>query len=266
MIFTLFLIFVCESWIQSQDTGMDYTINEYSGIKEILQINSTGFNGVIVTDPGIFTEGDTVLFIEVKGAEIYSPVSAKNTPLILWGKIYDLNNTGIYALLFIERIAGDTIIFNNSLPELAPLKAGDVCQLVKIKTFDILEVNRQINCKPWDPVSGTGGVLVLFARHKIILNANIDASGSGFRGAKPYHFGSAASVTNVMNKDQFTGFCSTFILAFYPDSPKIIAGYKGESIVRDNFPSIKGFNNMANGGGGGNGLLSGGGGGSVKAH
>jgi hypothetical protein len=257
----------------SQNYDSELIINEYSGIKEILSIspvsissNAGDYNSVVVKNPDIFRERDTVLFIMVKGAEIYSPYSFKNIPATFWGNVYDLNSTGIYALLFIKHIAGDTITFSTPLQEIDPPKEGDMSQLVKIKTFDILEIDQQINCKPWDPVTGTGGILVLFAKYKIILNANIDASGCGFRGARPFHFDPLTTeATDIVTPSVLTSKCSAFTEAFYPDSQKFISGYKGESFVSSNFKYIKGFNHIATGGGGGNGVFSGGGGGSNAA-
>ena len=47
--------------------------NEYSSITQVFNADSSDLDSVRVTNPGIFSLGDTVMFIQMKGVEIYLP-------------------------------------------------------------------------------------------------------------------------------------------------------------------------------------------------
>ncbi|MBL7114099.1 MAG: T9SS type A sorting domain-containing protein, partial [Bacteroidales bacterium] len=244
--------------LSTYSQASEVSLNEYSGIIKIINTQAGNPDSVVVSDPDVFDNGDTVCFIQNKGALIYHPFTEKKSPEIAWGKVSDFKNTGIYGILVIREKLNDTIIFFAALPEMDPPSEGSVSQLIKINTSDVLNVNTDLTCKSWDPETGTGGVLVLLARHKIILNANINVTARGFKGASPFHFDPIA--------DSSLEICATAPEPFYIGSDSIITGFKGESFENSLFDLIKGYNYVASGGGAGSGTLSGGGGGSNAAY
>ena len=132
--------------------------------------------------------------------------------------------------------------------------AGESGQLIKIATYERASVEAGFDFPAWDPVSRTGGVFPLIVRKTLVLNADINADGKGFRGA--------------VSAGNYTGDCSNgnpdFQKGFYYESARDTAGGKGESIETSGYALTRGKNHLGSGGGGGNGKFSGGGGGSNK--
>jgi uncharacterized protein (TIGR02145 family) len=240
-----FLIFIFSPAAKAQKI-----INEYARIVKILNADTTNIDSVTV-DSQVFDKGDTVLFIEMKGVEVYSPDNAAGYPAF-WGLVSNPNNTGIYNILLVHKILGDTVVFTTRLRDLKPVKPIEIAQLVRISGGrDVYRIDEPLTCAPWDPVRGTGGIFALITGRKIILNSNIDVTGKGFTGGNP----------NWPAIDYFKGVCSEAVDSFYTENAVDSAGRKGESIVYENFPYTRGMMFVAHGGGGGNGKYSGGGGG-----
>jgi gliding motility-associated-like protein len=227
-------------------------INEYTRITEIFNKVPTNIDSVKVNDSHLFEEGDTVLFIVIKGATIYAPWNIPDTNS--WGTAYNWGNIGRYNVLLVYDVdtANDIVIFSTKLRDLYPSRPGEIAQLVKVRGGqDVYTVNEPLTCKAWDPADSTGGVFVLMAGRKIVLNSTIDVSGKGFLGGDP----------DSPSVDYFTGGCSEAAGFFYTESAADSAGRKGESAVYEGFPFTRGMRFVLHGGGGGNGKYSGGGGG-----
>ena len=239
-------IFFCNK-ISSQTVFNSRIINQYSSVISIQNSNTADKDTIEVADPDFFHPGDYTLFIVMKGAEVYLP---DNLPAIpnFWGKIKDIHNTGIYSIQPVEEVMGQYIILTSPLRNIRPMIQGEMAQLVTIPFVETAIVDSMLSCKPWDPVTGTGGVLALMASRKILMNNRIDVTGKGFRGADP-------------GSDKFPGDCIIARDSFYLDFASDSAGLKGEGIIYKGFPYTRGFWYVANGGGGGNGKYSGGGGG-----
>jgi hypothetical protein len=240
------VIIICEN-IFSQTVFTSPVINQYSSVISILNKNSGDKDTLQVANPDLFHPGDYTLFIIMKGAEVYLP---DNLPAIpnFWGKIQDMHNTGIYSIQPVEEVTGPYVILSDPLRELMPVISGEMAQLVTVPFVQTAIIDTVLTCKPWDPISGTGGVLTLMASGKILLNNRIDVTGKGFMGADP-------------SSDIFPGSCIAARDSFYMDSASDSAGLRGEGIIYNGFPYTRGFWYVANGGGGGNGKYSGGGGG-----
>ncbi|KPK86843.1 MAG: hypothetical protein AMS27_04225, partial [Bacteroides sp. SM23_62_1] len=221
-------------------------INKYSSITKVFNINPEDADSIEITNPEHFKSGDFVLFIVMKGSEIYTPYELPTSPSF-WGKISKINNTGVYSIHNVIKAESDIIILTGTIPG-NPFKTGEVAQLVHIPVVQTAILDTILTCKPWDHLTGTGGVLVLMATRKIIMNKHIDVSGKGFRGADPAG-------------DYFTGECSAATELFYTIDAANSAGLKGEGIVYEGFPYKRGYWYVSNAGGGGNGKYSGGGGG-----
>ncbi len=230
-------------------------INEYAKVIEIFNADSTDVDSMRVSEM-VFEPEDTVLFIVMKGADVYTPA---NAPLNhqFWGSISNPNNTGIYNILLIYDISSDIVIFSTKLRKIKPLKSGEAAQLIRVKGGqDVYTVNEPLTCEPWDPVKGTGGVFALIAGKKIVLRDTIDVTGKGFNGGNP-----DTTMQKVRSVDYFKGKCSEAVDSFYTEGGVDSAGRKGESIVYNGFSFTRGMLYIASGGGGGNGKYSGGGGG-----
>ncbi len=219
-------------------------INQYS------RVISVGFtNNVNVDNPGIFSIGDTVLLIQMKGAEI--SISNDNS----YGNLQNEYSGGYYEFLIIENIEGNKITFRTGFLKNTYDPQGAI-QLVKVPGYDNVIVEGELTCEPWDSARGTGGVLAMIVGNALTLNANIDVSGKGFKGADP-----------VLG-DEVCGYTDMFY-----DVSSQKSGFKGEGAVTYGYlpPSnfkinlgaghAKGQGPAYNGGGGGNGKYAGGSGG-----
>ena len=219
-------------------------INEYAKVLEVFNADTTDVDSVKINTP-IFQIGDTALFIVMKGTEVYMSSG-------LEGTLSNYHNIGIYNILLVFDVSDSIVIFTTRLRKLIAPGPGQITQLIKVRGGkDIYTINEPLTCKPWDPSDGTGGVFILVAGRKIVLNSNIDVSGKGFLGGNP----------NVPAVDYFTGNCSEAIDLFYTESAYNSSGRRGESVVYEGFPYTRGRSFVAHGGGGGNGKYSGGGGG-----
>lgn len=240
----LLLLLLAGSTVTGQTVLPGGVINRYS------RVNNVGFTNTInVDDPAIFSVGDTVLLIQMKGVEI--SISNDNS----YGNKQNEYSGGFYEFLIIKEITGDLITFETGFFKNTYDPNGSL-QLIKVPGFDNVQVDGELTCEPWDSSRGTGGVLAFFTSNSVILNADIDVSGKGFKGAEP------------VVGDGVCGYTDMFYDVFSQKS-----GFKGEGAVTYGYlpPSnskidlgaghAKGQGPAYNGGGGGNGKYSGGSGG-----
>jgi hypothetical protein len=223
-------------------------INQYTSVRTVYHGNESDADSVAVINPELFHPGDTCLFHVTKGAEIYNPPDIPQYP-VLWGKVMNINNTGIYAFLIVDLVQDSLVIFTAPLPPMIYSSKSEAVQLVRISTADKLVINRPLECTDWDPITGTGGIMALIAHHSITINATINATGTGFSGGQP-------------GPEPFGDSCKTVTDGAYQAGAADSAGNKGESIVHNILPWSRGKSSNGTGGGGGNGKYSGGGGGS----
>ncbi len=236
----VFLYIICSS-LYSQEIGG--VVNYY------LEVDSV-FNDTVKVTGSMddFSEGDYVILIQMTGTTILEDA---NFPRSL-GAIDNRRNCGKYEFLQIEKkiTPENYMVFTSYL--LHDYNNDEKIQLVKIMTGDELTVSSLVTSYPWD--GHKGGIVALMAFDRLILNANINVSGQGFRGASP--------------EDNYTGGCRSGIIPPLPDTCYFSsdqlnrAGDKGEGIITSSFTLLKGVGHALNGGGGGNGLYSGGAGGS----
>ncbi|HQH24042.1 MAG TPA: gliding motility-associated C-terminal domain-containing protein [Bacteroidales bacterium] len=230
-------------------------------INKYARVSSLGTDFVTVEDDlqfGQFSRGDTVLLVQMKGARIYTSESSS------YGDAYFAEGRpGMHEFLTIQSVdnATNTIVFRNNV-----INTGfDVScglQIIRVPSYGSVLVDAVLTCEPWDSISGTGGVLAAIISKTLSLNADIDVSGTGFRG------GAITAGLGICGKDNPQKL-DRFAYSAFTDS----SGYKGEGLaVRANpgggppflpvFPAFaKGRGANFNGGGGGNGRFSGGGGG-----
>lgn len=210
-------------------------INLYTPVLSLLPCE----NKILTENATGFQAGDTVLLIQMKGADIDS----SNTDS--FGSISQYNGAGHYEINYVKNISGNIVELKNIITRTYNIPAGKV-QLIRVPYYQNVTVAATLTCLPWD--GDKGGVLVLHAADSIQLGADIDLSGRGFRGG--VGFNSQATRLNC-NENQF----------YYPQSSIDIAGQKGESIAVLSSDRNYGKGGPANAGGGGLGHNSGGGGG-----
>jgi hypothetical protein len=214
-------------------------INTYQRVVAI----DTCLNTATVASEQGFAVGDRVMIIQMKGATI----DTSNTPS--YGTVQSLNGAGEFEIATVLSMPDlITIRFRDKLLNNYDAEHGAV-QLVRIPQYTDVIVVDTLRPKPWDPNTGTGGVLILEASGTLTLRAQVDASYCGFWGGGAANSRIGDSVTDYL----FDGMWGE-------------GGYKGEGIALQTGlyynPFIAaGRGAAANSGGGGNAENSGGGGG-----
>ena len=236
----IYFSWLCLSILWSISTNaqtISGTINNYA------QVTSIGSNSssVSVSSTVGFSVGDTALIIQMKGAVIYDLNNAS------YGNITDYNGAGAFETVIICAINTNIISFNAQLLNTFDALGG--LQLVSIPKYENVTVTGTLTGQLWNGT--TGGVIILEATNTVTLNADIDATGLGFKGGM-----SDSSAYDCAWFDNFPNY--TYDIA---------TGYgamKGEGITNYGTETA-GKGALANGGGGGNDHNSGGGGGANLA-
>lgn len=212
--------------------GISGVINDYTPV--------LGFdvckNIVAVEDAGKFNIGDTVLLIQMKGAEI------NTTNTAAFGDITNYKNAGNYEFNYVKSKTGNNIELKNVVTRSYDVPDGKV-QLIRVPYYTDVVVTTGLTCLPWD--GSKGGVLAFNVQNNIDMQADMDVSGRGFRGG-------------ITDNHDYT--CHE--TGYFYNSMSTKAAFKGEGIFMLSENNMKGRGKSANGGGGGNGTNTGGGGGS----
>lgn len=215
---------------QTQIAGI---INQYAKVSGIENCEAK----LTVDNPSAFIAGDQVLLIQMKGAVINTNNSSS------FGDIENVGSAGFYEINEVLSVSGNNVYLKfEPLHDYAPANS---LQLVTLPTYNMAEVIGDLKAKPWD--GETGGVLILDANN-LLLQASIDVSGTGFRGAEKQEV--VSNCNFLTNADAY----------FYP-AGNWRGSPKGEGIAELLPAKELGRGAQANGGGGGNDHNSGGGGG-----
>ncbi len=213
-------------------------VNDYTSVLSVFDQKDTNLDSVKVKNASFFSSGDIALLIQMKGA-ILDTADLQ--------KVQNINNAGKYEILLVkESLTADSlVVFSSSL--MNNYDAGESVQLIRIPYADAFTIDGTLEAYPWD--GEKGGIIALIANHSITLQANINASFTGFMGATPDNItygGSCAGEDAGYEKKYFgvNGFDS--------------AGRKGEGIISNNYNYHYGVGRSINGGGGGNGKYAGG--------
>ncbi len=213
-------------------------INSYAKVTGIsgnsLTINN--LDGII----GDFSAGRKLMVIQMKGANMTT------TNDINYGNITNLNQSGLHEFIRVQNITGlgpYTVTLDGNLINNYNAPATDFIQVVSVPQYENAVVTATLTSSDWNSTTGTGGILAFEASGSLTLNANLDVSGRGFRGAIK---GGSDGGNN--NSGTFRTNNSGFAL-------------KGEGIVNITTDLRHAKGKMANGGGGGNPHNAGGGGG-----
>jgi hypothetical protein len=241
---------ICGVYTMGQTEMISGVVNKYSRVTEMYERRSgSPVNAVKVSRPDLFNVGEVVMLYAPKGWDI---------DLTDGGRSYAVShpNAAAYSINKIDSIflADSIIVFVAPTPFSAPLKPGEMAQLIYMPNYKNARVIGTLTAQDWSQSSGEGGVVALYVEGKLTLEADIDASGKGFEGADP-------------SADNYTGGCyqddtDLYGQGFYPATNMHLAGLKGEGAAVSTFDLMRGRYPVFNGGGGGNARFSGGGGGS----
>ncbi len=252
-ILILFICFIQLLLIPAKSSGSPQSINDVINIYG--KVTTVNIDNVILDNVTGFAPGDTTLLIQMKGGVIDTNVVATTQfgyPVAYAG------NTGHYEFIIIDNInvGAKTVTFRNNI--IGTYDPEGFVQLVKVPSYHDVSVDGTLTCEPWDSITGTGGVLALISKRRVVLNANIDVSGKGFMGGDSSVIAGLCPTDDPDRLDK---------LYYHKDST--LAGFKGEGLASHIQGGDKlfielyarGKKYIYTGGGGGNGQFSGGGGG-----
>jgi gliding motility-associated-like protein len=209
----------------------DTVINRYAAV-----LSQGLCNNIYTVDTATgFVAGDTILVIQMKGAQI----DTSNTSS--FGSVTSYNNAGLYEYNVIQNVSGNNVTLKYNTTRNYDIPAGKV-QFVKTPSFTNYVVTRGITAMAWN--GSKGGIVSLRVANTLTLTADINVTGKGFRGGQPLN-----STNVACNKIDY----------FYGATNE--GGRKGEGISELGASQAFGRGAQANGGGGGNAYNSGGGGG-----
>jgi gliding motility-associated-like protein len=258
---SLLLLLACMAGQQalSQITDISGVVNQYGRIKRIWSYNEDNPDSVIVDGASAIWDGSSpfeiALFVQVKGTDVEDRFNNPGSPSA-WGRARNglIRNTGKYCFMLVDRVVNDSIVIFSSSLVIRPNEQGSIpftAQLIKVPYAKSFRLTGDLVPPEWDPVTKTGGVLALFAAHKLDLSGhNIRASGKGFLGG------------DTLRDDPGPVICASEDKTFYLDTADHLAGRRGASIVYEGYPYTRGNNYVLGAGGGGQGRYSGGAGGS----
>lgn len=207
-------------------------VNRYAEVIDVIPCLRT----VRIADPSIgLAAGDRVVMIQMKGARIAEGDDST------YGAVSTLGGAGNVEYLIIDRVSADSVVFTT--PWVHTYDASRAVQLVRVPVYDDAHPIAPVEPAPWN--GRTGGVVAIDVTKTLVLDADIRATGLGFRA------GRVSPVKDVCDSKRWT--------SAYASGE---GGEKGEGIALYGMPgeyAAKGA--AANGGGGGNGANAGGGGG-----
>lgn len=284
-------------------TNIGGVINTYtvvSGVNSNCSCPSTNCATVTVLSAAGFAVGDTILIIQMKGAQVDSTNSTSH------GDILSLHDAGNYEFAEIASISGNDITtvyplnetyFSNIYP------SDSACvQIVSVPVYSgDVTVTSELTAQAWNGL--TGGVLVFEATGTITLQADINVDAKGFEGATrdqatlscsfdtAFYYQSTRfqyssnpsagysyndSPTRVSENSKYGGCSNPCTTNRMMNTDDDLGGYRGESIAANTFRKRnltansygeteaifdKGKGHWGNGGGGGGNHNAGGGGG-----
>lgn len=205
-------------------------VNSYEAVAEVFPCG----HSVRLWGSTTLTPGQRVLMIQMKGARMI------DAPDSTFGAIIDVAGAGAAEYLTVQRVSNDTVEFTSGWVH--EYDAKGIVQLVRVARYADAQIVGGVYAKSWNGL--TGGIIAIDVDRVLVLDADIDASGTGFRGGMM-----------SVNKDT----CGTQIWNASEGSGA--GGNKGESIALSSANLGAGRAARATAGGGGNGANAGGGGG-----
>jgi hypothetical protein len=239
LLFILFLFIVNNIYSQHLINGV---VNSYFKVSSLLPA------GVILDaseDVSNLHAGDKVILMQMTGVTIDTVGKSFPTSKLEYSSFA---RAGKYTMLAVKSVNGGTkqVDFTASISGI--FLGSEKIQLIKIYETDYATVNGTLTAADWN--GNKGGVLALVIFKKLVLNADIDVTGKGFRGAVP----DSAAIC----RQRYPLLVDTF---YFLPSINGISGRIGEGNITTSWVHSKGPGHIITGGGGGLGLFAGGGGG-----
>jgi hypothetical protein len=189
-----------------------------------------------VNSSGGFAPGDRVVIMQMKGATI------DTTDSPAFGTLQSLGFAGHFEFATVDAVSVGSVRLRFRL--VRQYDIADIVQLIRVASYSTdINVTGTVTGQKWNGI--IGGVIVLETPGTLSINADIDASGLGFRGGDPSANASTPDVLGYKYAFDFRG----------------NAAKKGESIAEYIPYAECGRGTQFSGGGGGNGQSGGGGGG-----
>ncbi|SEU22298.1 Ig-like domain-containing protein [Stigmatella erecta] len=230
-------------------SAADTRLNEYAVLDAAAAAGATSFvvddiGNLASPQFGALAAGDLLMIIQMQGATI-----GADTTSSAFGAVTALNGAGLYELVTVGSISGDTITVSTA--GCSGLRnsyaAGAGTQVVRVPQLASLTINAgaSVVARAWN--GATGGVVALQVQNAMTVNGLLSASAAGFRGGAVDN----DAITNVVTYASTSSNDGA-------EKGESIAGYKAAyDLVGGRY--ARGA--AANGGGGGNAHNAGGGGG-----
>ncbi len=202
-------------------TNISGIINSYA---KVLAVYYACPDSLLVSTTSGFSSGDSIIIFQMKGASIDTTNSNS------FGSIIDFDKAGNFEVVKINSVNGNTIVLTTSLMQFYD-PFGSV-QIISYPNYTKADVIGTLTAQPWN--GNTGGVLAFSVNDTLLLNADIDASGSGFKGGDS-------------SQNYTSSWFTEFSFGNFPGS----GGGKGEGISEFLIDKEYGRGSQANGGGGG---------------
>lgn len=237
---SIFICCIAGTQTLTAQTAISGVINSYTRVlgagdcPEVIQ----------VADPAAFPVGQRVLLIAMQGGQMEDGDNSD------FGRIKDNQlSAGLYDWSTVVAVNGNELSLADPVsPEYDFTQA---VQLVAVPVYTDAMVAEALQAQAWD--GNTGGVLALEVENRLILTADVDVSGSGFRGA-----------ISVQATDDNCNLLTNANDYFY-ETGNWRGAPKGEGVIASVPAKAYGRGPQVNGGGGANTHNSGGGGGSNVA-
>ncbi len=240
---TIFSISVCSFTLPQNyknQIAIGGVINSYGAVSNIMP--GTNCENILTVDDATgFLVGEEAWVIQMQGAEINETNSGA------FGDVINLNSAGLFEKVTINAIDGNQITISALINN---YQISGKVQIVSFPQFVDAEVNSDLIPMPWN--GSKGGIISLNVTGTLTLNANINASKSGFGGG---------------TRSNPSSNCFSFIQSpdYYYNQNSFESEGKGQGIAAIITGKEYGRGAQANGGGGGNDHNAGGGGGAGYA-
>jgi len=135
--FSLTVIIVFAVSLSGLSQNISGTINSYHKVISIGGNNAS----VEVSSTSGLAVGDTVLIIQMQGAQIYSANNAG------YGAVIDYNGSGYFEYAIICNISANTVSFNEELSNNYDQSA--TVQIVSVPNYGNATITGTLTCQPW---------------------------------------------------------------------------------------------------------------------
>lgn len=167
-VYTLLPLLAVLSGHLSAQTRISGVVNSYAAVRA-LNLDCRQTVGLDRSLQGV-VPGSRIIIVQMKGASVDS----------LTGEMTSLGRTGTFEYAEIAQVLPNMLVLSAPLRKQYDVSA--FVQVVTVARYDSAIVVQQVQPLPWD--GAVGGVVVLDVAGRLSLQANINATGMGFRGGR----------------------------------------------------------------------------------